>query len=80
MILQRVEDGFSIPYERVHSMLHCNWSHAHMAITGITLISVLRLGISEEQREWLYDLFVHMPLYEDMAPWNIGMELETQMV
>ena len=37
----------------------------------ITLITVLRLGLVESQREIAYHNFVALPLYEDMAPWNI---------
>jgi hypothetical protein len=36
------------------------------------MIALLRMGISEETRRVFYDQFIHMPLYEDMAPWNIS--------
>ena len=65
---------------------------------GLTLISILRLGITDETRDRLYrcptsscsssrclsdpspsfarvcSSFLDMPLYEDMAPWNIFFE------
>lgn len=43
-------------------------------VKAITLICVLRLGLIKQQRARLYFNFVHMPLYEDMAPWNIVLE------
>lgn len=36
------------------------------------MIALLRMGIGEATRQEFYDQFVHMPLYEDMAPWNIS--------
>lgn len=41
-------------------------------LTGISLIALLRMGLLKEMKERLYNLFLHLPLYEDMAPWNIG--------
>jgi hypothetical protein len=41
---------------------------------GLTLISILRLGVTTEWRDKLYGSFLAMPLYEDMAPWNIFFE------
>ena len=41
---------------------------------GLTLISILRLGITDATRDKLYESFLEMPLYEDMAPWNIFFE------
>ena len=41
---------------------------------GLTLISILRLGITDATRDKLYQSFLDMPLYEDMAPWNIFFE------
>jgi hypothetical protein len=35
------------------------------------LITILRLGLVQSQREIAYHNFVALPLYEDMAPWNI---------
>ena len=40
-------------------------------IVAFTLIAVLRLGLVKELKERAYKLFVNLPLYEDMAPWNI---------
>ena len=40
-------------------------------IQAFTLIAVLRLGLVRELKERAYRLFVGLPLYEDMAPWNI---------
>jgi len=41
------------------------------AIRAVTLIAVLRLGLLKALKERAYGLFVGLPLYEDMAPWNI---------
>merc|ERR1711871_1478439 len=54
--LARDKDSFPIPYT---------------VIQGVTLICILRLGLEESQRESLYAKFLKLPLYEDMAPWNI---------
>lgn len=54
--LYRDKDSFFIPYTSIY---------------GITLISLLRLGLEERQRERLFSSFLRLPLYEDMAPWNI---------
>jgi len=56
IILTRDTDGALIPYDSVH---------------GITLITGLRLGILGPLRARAYHQFVSLPLYEDMAPWNI---------
>ncbi len=55
--LVRQEDGYTIPYGSVNT---------------ISLIALLRMGIVDDMRNTLYDQFLHLPLYEDMAPWNIG--------
>jgi hypothetical protein len=54
--LYRDKDSAFIPYVTVH---------------GVTLITVLRLGLLSQLRPRAYSQFVHLPLYEDMAPWNI---------
>jgi hypothetical protein len=41
------------------------------SMKAFTLIAVLRLGFVSELKERAYKLFVKLPLYEDMAPWNI---------
>jgi len=56
VILTRDMDGAFIPYDSVH---------------GITLISLLRLGLLSQLRMRAYHQFVALPLYLDMAPWNI---------
>ena len=43
----------------------------YVVIRAITLIAVLRLGLVRELKEHSYREFVKLPLYEDMAPWNI---------
>ncbi len=43
----------------------------YTSLYGITLITILRLGLVEEMRESAYHQFIALPLYEDMAPWNI---------
>ena len=54
--LLRDKDSFPIPYTSIY---------------GITLISILRLGIDSTIRDRLFKSFLFLPLYEDMAPWNI---------
>lgn len=54
--LLRDRDDFPIPYTSLY---------------GITLISALRLGLESTQRDRLFQLYLKLPLYEDMAPWNI---------
>jgi hypothetical protein len=56
IILTRDTDGALIPYDSVH---------------GITLITGLRLGLLAPLRARAYHQFVALPLYQDMAPWNI---------
>jgi hypothetical protein len=54
--LTRDKDSFPIPYT---------------AIRGVTLISALRLGLVTSQRDTFFKRFLQLPLYEDMAPWNV---------
>ncbi|XP_013403378.1 uncharacterized protein LOC106168754 [Lingula anatina] len=54
--LIRKGDGFKIPYGDVHA---------------ISLIALLRMGLLEPIKTMFYDLFLTLPFYEDMAPWNI---------
>jgi len=54
--LTRELDGSHIPYDTIY---------------GITLIAMLRLGLVKQQRGLLYEEFLKLPLFEDMAPWNI---------
>jgi len=54
--LTRTGDGGHIPYETVH---------------GVTLIAILRLGLVKALKERAYTNFLKLPLFEDMAPWNI---------
>jgi hypothetical protein len=54
--LNRDHDGQFIPYDSLYS---------------VTLISVMRLGLTKELKERAYKQFIKLPLYEDMAPWNI---------
>ena len=56
IILTRATDSALIPYDSVH---------------GITLITVLRLGLLAPLRTRAYHQFVALPLFQDMAPWNI---------
>ena len=50
---------------------HDSWHIPYGQLYGVTLITILRLGLVEKQREYAYHNFVALPLYEDMAPWNI---------
>lgn len=54
--LIREIDGEQIPYEHIY---------------GITLITALRMVLHIQQRKSAYSLFLKLPLYEDMAPWNV---------
>jgi hypothetical protein len=54
--LQRDFDGASIPYDTVY---------------GITLITIMRLGLLSPLKSLAYHSFLALPLYQDMAPWNI---------
>ncbi|KAF4675810.1 hypothetical protein FOL47_007236 [Perkinsus chesapeaki] len=40
-------------------------------LRAVTLILIMRLGLSSVAKEMLYKEFLSLPLYEDMAPWNI---------
>ena len=62
--LTREEDESKIPYTVDGQPIHY----------GMTLISILRLGVTDEIRDELYASFLQMSLYEDMAPWNIFYE------
>jgi len=46
----------------------------YKTIKSVTLIAVLRMGLVPELKAHAYDKFIGMPLFEDMAPWNIVME------
>ena len=43
----------------------------YTSLYSITLISMLRMGLVAQQKERAYRQFISLPLYEDMAPWNI---------
>jgi len=38
---------------------------------GVSLITLLRIGVSFVTRERLYGMFLQIPVYQDMATWNI---------
>jgi hypothetical protein len=63
--LYRDKDSFFIPYTSIY---------------GVTLISLLRLGLEKKQRERLFSSFLRLPLYEDMAPWNIVLMGKVRMM
>jgi hypothetical protein len=50
-----------------------SWPIPYTSLYGITLITILRLGLEESQRDRFFQKYLKMPLYEDMAPWNIVM-------
>jgi hypothetical protein len=54
--LLRDRDDFPIPYTSLY---------------GVTLITLLRLGLQELHRDAFFEKFLKLPMYEDMAPWNI---------
>lgn len=47
------------------------------AIQSITLIAAIRLGLVSVQRKRAFSSFVRLPLYEDMAPWNVAFKGST---
>lgn len=47
------------------------WPIPYTSLYGVTLISILRMGLNKVQKDRLLSKFLHLPLYEDMAPWNI---------
>jgi hypothetical protein len=53
--LLRKTDGSKIPYD----------------LFGISLITLLRMGIQRETKSQLYKEFLEIPLYQDMATWNL---------
>lgn len=62
VLLYRDKDSFPIPYTSIH---------------GITLITALRLGLHPTLRDRLFKSFLRLPLYEDMAPWNVVLSGKT---
>jgi len=62
--LIRDEDNSYIPYGSIHS---------------ITLIAAMRLGLAVDLRRRAFSKFVKLPLYEDMAPWNIAFAADKLM-
>ena len=56
--LVRDQDSGYIPYGIIHAF---------------TLICALRLGLVDAQVSAIYSEFIKLPLYEDMAPWNIAL-------
>lgn len=47
------------------------WRIPYTSIYGVTLITALRMGLKPVLRDRLFQEFLRLPLYEDMAPWNI---------
>lgn len=43
----------------------------YVSLYGVTLISMLRMGLKNAIKVRAYHQFVALPLYQDMAPWNI---------
>jgi hypothetical protein len=56
VFLRRGVDDSLIPYVTLH---------------GVSLIAMLRMQLVPLHRTRAYHQFVQLPLYEDMAPWNI---------
>eukprot|EP00802_Teleaulax_amphioxeia_P005385 Tamp_05389.p1 GENE.Tamp_05389~~Tamp_05389.p1 ORF type:complete len:825 (-),score=116.94 Tamp_05389:513-2654(-) len=54
--LTRREDDHQIPFGELRA---------------VSLIALLRMGLDPSQRRRFYAEFVGMPLFEDMAPWNL---------
>ena len=46
----------------------------YTTIYAVTLIALLRIGLVTALRQRFYAQFVRLPLYEDMAPWNIVLQ------
>ena len=53
---------------------HDSWTIPYKEIKSITLIALLRMGLLPEIKDWFYGMFLELPMYEDMAPWNIVFE------
>ena len=49
-------------------------------MNAISLIALLRMGIVDDMKANFYNQFLHLPLYEDMAPWNIGSVRNTHYI
>jgi hypothetical protein len=47
------------------------WRIPYTSIYGVTLITALCMGLKPVLRDRLFQEFLRLPLYEDMAPWNI---------
>lgn len=50
---------------------HDKWRIPYKIINSITLIALLRMGLMGDIKKRFYEQFLRMPIYEDMAPWNI---------
>ncbi len=59
--LQRMDDGGSVVANSLIPYTHF----------GISLITLLRIGMSDATKERLYGMFLQIPVYQDMATWNI---------
>ena len=53
---------------------HDSWMIPYKEIKSITLIALLRMGLLPDIKDWFYGMFLKLPMYEDMAPWNIVFE------
>jgi hypothetical protein len=59
--LQRTDDGGTAVANSIIPYTHF----------GISLITLLRIGLSGNTKTKLYGQFLQIPVYEDMATWNI---------
>lgn len=57
--LKRAMDSAMIPYDSLY---------------GITLMTVMRLGLQAPQRLHFYHEFVSLPVYQDETPWNVVLQ------
>ena len=65
--------SFSPPYLVNVRLVRNSDSHniPYSTITGVSLVSLMRLGMLEFYRERAFVQFLQLPLFEDMATWNI---------
>jgi hypothetical protein len=71
----RLQPGQHVTADRVVSV-HLHREHdqhlvPYVTIQAVTLIAAMRLGLLPALRDRAYGAFLSLPLYEDMAPWNI---------
>lgn len=67
---EREEGEEKVKKEHSQTLIH-DLSCSLNSIHGITMIAILRMGLLDNLKEAAFHQFMKLPLYEDMAPWNI---------